>query len=675
VARLAPAPKPAAPAADGQPEEEDPYQATARADQADLTAALDAARVPADRRQALLAAHARLREALRAYVAADAEARMQEADAETPAAKVPAAHPLAGLRVPEELPAEFSDYLRGALAYHQGHFDPARQAWEGLLARPSDQRPFRSTWAAFMLGKAALAAKDPEAAVRWFERTREIAGQKGMHDSLGLAASSLGWQARAELGLGRHAAAIRHYADQERAGDPTAFNSLRVALRQALDAGPKALAAVAQDDRARPFVTALVLSRTEWAYASPEDQQAEARRWVEAVEKAGVKSPEGADHLAWLAYRAGDFDVAERWAKRAGDSPLAKWLQARLLLRAGKLDEAEKLLAEVARDLPAVEIDDGWAFVLEFESGDPVLTPLRALGEAGAVSLQRRDYNRALEQFLAGGYWRDAAYVAERVLTPEELRSYVDAHWPADLATGYDPEGYSSASPGLRAPSAETAYQLRYLLGRRLARLGRYDEARPYLPPALQPRLDTLVTSIRTGRDAGQPTAARSAALLEAACTARWNGLELLGTEADPDWFEYSAQYDLGTTLSERERRRERLEGEEEKDPGKRFAATPDEAERARRHAAQPEKRFHYRYTAADLGWEAAGLLPDGSPEKARTLAIAGAWLKDRDPDAASRFFKELVRCCGQTDLGREAVKRKWFPPVEGCGPAEEAEE
>jgi hypothetical protein len=684
VQRLAPSPRPAAPAGSAEPtEEEAPFVTTAKVDQADLAAALDAEGVPADRRQALLDAHARLREALRAHAAAELEARMNqemtEENGETPtdkAARTP--HPLAGLKVPDGLPAEFSDYLRGALAYHQGSFNEARKAWQALLARPADQRRFRSTWAAFMLGKAALAEKDPEEALRWFERTREIAGQKGMRDSLGLASSSLGWQAQAELDLDRHAAAIRHYADQQRAGEPTAFNSLRFAIRQALRANPEALAAVAKDDRARPFVTAFVLARTEWAYESPEDRVAEARRWVEAVEKAGGKSTEGADQLAWLAYRAGDFEVAERWAKRAGDrSPSAKWLRARLLLRSGKLDEAEKLLAEVGHDLPAVSIDEDEAFALEFDVGDPVLTPLRALGEAGAVSVQRRDYGRALEQFLAGGYWRDAAYVAERVLTPEELRSYVDAHWPAEIAEGYDSEAYSTASPGLRAaPAAETAYKLRHLLARRLARLGRYDEARPYLPAVLQPRLDTLAGGIHNGRDAARPAPARSAALLEAACTARWYGLQLLGTEADPDWFDYSAQYDLGSTLEERERKVEIVNEEgDPAAPGKRFAATPDEIERARRNAAKPEKRFHYRYTAADLGWEAAALLPDGSPEKARTLAVAGAWIKDRDPDAASRFFKELVRCCGQTELGREAARRKWLPPVKGCGPEEGAEE
>ena len=40
----------------------------------------------------------------------------------------------------------------------------------------------------------------------------------------------------------------------------------------------------------------------------------------------------------------------------------------------------------------------------------------------------------------------------------------------------------------------------------------------------------------------------------------------------------------------------------------------------------------------------------------------AGTWLKSRDPKAADRFYKALVRRCGTTRLGQEADRLRWFP-------------
>jgi hypothetical protein len=86
---------------------------------------------------------------------------------------------------------------------------------------------------------------------------------------------------------------------------------------------------------------------------------------------------------------------------------------------------------------------------------------------------------------------------------------------------------------------------------------------------------------------------------------------------------------------------------------------------RAAQHGVEPDARFHYRYRAADLAWQAVSLMPDGTDETARRLCVAGSWLKDRDPAAADRFYRALVRRCGQTALGRQAETLRWFPKSE----------
>ncbi len=387
------------------------------------------------------------------------------------------------LEVPPGLPGEMAEYLYGAIAYHRGALARARAAWEKLLERPAGERRHRSTWAAFMLGKANR-QQDPAAAIRWFEKTRELA-EAGFPDPLGLAAESYGWQARVELDRKRMDNALRLYFLQWKTGDPTALSSLRFTAAKALD-NPKALEGVALSDEARPIMTAYVISRwgqDEGGLLDP----APARKWLEAIRKADPKNVFDADRLAWMSYRAGDFAAAEEWLKKAPyDKPMTHWIQAKLLMRAGKLAEAGRLLGSGSRlrlpNDPGPD-HDAWA---AYEAGVPFALQPRAYGEWGTVQLALGGYTEALFSLLTGGYWTDAAYVAERVLTTEELKKYLDTDWSAALAA-HRPvdygDGWELVYGGLVSPSNErTTYKMRYLLGRRLVREERYEPRSSCLP-------------------------------------------------------------------------------------------------------------------------------------------------------------------------------------------------
>lgn len=600
-----------------------PWNDTVRADRADLEHAL--ARTPAGKRQEILEAHARLR----AVLGGDGD--------------------LTGLTVPAGLPREHALYLEGALAWHQNRNEAAVRAWETLLRLPADKRPFRSTWAAFMLGKAHLKS-DADAAVKWFQRTRELAAE-GFHDSLGLAASSLGWEARAEMDRKRHDKALVLYESQMQTGDATAFQSLKFASARALAAGPEALATVARDPRARAIIAAYLVTH------DPGSSEA----WMAALKAADVRDAAGADRIAWAAYLDGDFEAAAAWLERSEASPIARWVRARLLLRDGKVDEARQLLAGVATDLPDLGFTLDEAFWQASDNGEILAAPQRAAGEEMVIRLARKDYTGALDGFLRAGYWMDAAYVAEQVLTLDELKSYVDATWFADLAAALPPpkenEWETQLAGGYVTPPRERlARDIRYLLARRLIREGRQREAEPYLPPQHQASHQTLTSALASARDGKRPAAERARDLFRAACVTRHQGMELTGTEVEPDWALEMGSYELPSVTRQREARRENII----------LPVTPDELERVRRHRIQPWKRFHYRYRAADLAWEAAKLLPSGD-RKAEILATAGNWLEGRDPEAADRFYKELVRSCGATELGREADELRWFPEADAC--------
>jgi hypothetical protein len=641
------------------------FQQTAEADLAEVTKALFASGMPLERREPLFAQYFQVRDRLRGHAASMGAFREPGAPVRPPidgetleVVPVPA-----DLRVPAGLPGEIADYLEGAVAYHRERFPEARAAWEHLLARPVAERRLRSTWAAFMLGKLALRTGG-QGAVRRFHQTRDLAAH-GFADSLGLAAASLGWEARVQLRLGHPEAALPLYARQLRSGDALALSSIQFVCRQALKDGPKALAPIARSTEARRVFTAFLLWRhpAPWAEDNGDDgplrteppPDAGVAVWLEEIREAGVKKAAEAGRLAWAAYQGGDFEAARSWLELAPENEaMARWIRAKLLLRDGKLAEAEPLLSQAAGEVTAPRL-----FSKEYFQEEPhgrMATGPLASGEAGVVRTDLGRYPQALDAFLRGGFWLDAAYLAEQVMTADELKAYVDATWPARLATG---EEHASFVEGYETPGrGRIATPLRYLLGRRLVRLGRSREARKYLPAEQRRGLAALTGALREGRDAALPRAGRAKALFRAACLSRKEGLELLGTELGPDWLTYGSGREMlyPTPFALRK--------------GGGLQPAPDEEARQRWGTAEvvPQKRFHYKYRATDLAWEAARLLPNDSDRKAEILATAGTWLKYQDPQAADRFYKALART--RTDLGRQADKMRWIPKTAACDPA-----
>src|SRR5207249_3331623 len=99
----------------------------------------------------------------------------------------------------------------------------------------------------------------------------------------------------------------------------------------------------------------------------------------------------------------------------------------------------------------------------------------------------------------------------------------------------------------------------------------------------------------------------------------RRKGLELVGTELEPDWQIHAGDFEGAVTVANRMSLQ----------VSNVLATTTEEIERASRHTADPETRFHYRYRAAALAWEAAKLMPNNSDETARVLCVGGSWIKD----------------------------------------------
>src|SRR5690606_6101871 len=113
---------------------------------------------------------------------------------------------------------------------------------------------------------------------------------------------------------------------------------------------------------------------------------------------------------------------------------LAWWLRAKLALRDGDKVAAAAAYAKAAQAFPQTE---SWGDRRTPEFDYETLQPkCRVEGESAILALQRGDYLQAFDQLYHSGdiYWLDAATVAERVLTVDELKQYVDTKVPVPKA-------------------------------------------------------------------------------------------------------------------------------------------------------------------------------------------------------------------------------------------------
>jgi len=624
-----------------------PADQAAEAELRDLAEALKKADAPAPDAARICASHRAEREKLKTYLdgmEASEASRPMEWDEKTtnyargkPAVPPPEFPKIASTR---GLPDEFADYFEGAVAWDNSALtnkESAREAWREVLLLPAPERHFKSTWAAFMLGKS-LQKTDAARAIAYFKRVRDLCGH-GFADSLGLAAASIGLEAQTELQQGRIAEAMALYLEQFATGDPSAYESLRLTASAAVNKNDAAgLAALAANQKVQHVITAYLISRNR-SGNSPEEGDAP-KRWLTAVEASGAQDVAAAEEFALAAYQAGDWQAAQRWIDRAPGRPANQWLQAKLLLRAGKVDQAAVCLTKVtalfpiqppATNAPTQFKDD---LTVEGFNDHAFLEPIPAseqiLGELGVVHLARREYVEALDALWRSGFGEDAGYVANRVLTVDELKEYVDRNWPPGTGEG-----------------------LRELLAQRLARLHHGGEARLYYPEALQPEADGLAQALAKGADTSLPAADRAAALFAAAKITEDKGAELLGDDFGGGEY-WGTNIESGTLFA--------------RTNATVLRPTEDELRRASQSAPDPDVRYFYRFQAAALAWQAALLMPDNSDETARVLCEAGSWIKYLNPQKADVFYKALVRRCRRTALGAEADRKRWFPILDEAG-------
>jgi hypothetical protein len=410
---------------------------------------------------------------------------------------------------------------------------------------------------------------------------------------------------------------------------------------------------------------------------------------VEAIQQRGIDHVAGADRLAALAYRVGRYDFASALVARE-HSALASWVTAKLALRRGDTAAALQAYAQASKGFPVSD-----------SSVEPAGAQL-IKGEQAVLTLSRGQYVEALGYLFdaasrrdnAGGYddsvsdvayGSDMAYIAERVLTTDELKHFVDSRVPASaLPPTPSPDAGADAYYALHQTTADT---LRYLLARRLVRDGRIDEALPYFPADDDPRYSTfsweggqttrkqlqlrkLARDYAAALDEAQHAwtrTNRARGWFDAATLAKQSGMELMGYEQGPDFHDIDGAFAGGSgrsgVISARVDRAS--------DAGAASAAavpdtpaaraqvdlagpfvTADEKHRYAASESKPLTRFHYREIAADYIVKAADGLPPRSQAFAAVLCRGTDWMHNDDPARARGFYQRYVKEGAYVDFG-----------------------
>jgi tetratricopeptide (TPR) repeat protein len=587
----------------------------------------------------------------------------------------------AAIEAGDGLPPAVLAYVAGAIEFHAERYDEALAYFLAIDRLPPEQRKLRIVAATYMQGRVHQWQGNAEAARAAFQATRSEA--QNAPDPMGLGIASLGEEARVRLveaGLLQGwsmpteadpkkaaaliADAVRLYAEQAANGSKIAVLSLREVATMLL----------AQDTLLRQAIADPLVRRLVVAYAvgREEDNAGSA----ELVTDAMLRLPEmpagdDLDQLAAVAYQAGRYDVAAKLVEKT-ERPLGLWVRAKLALRRD--------------DRPAAVRDWMAALTKAGKTGEG--TPLdpdsvvRLRGETAVMRFSQGDYVDSLRLLfpVASTYWGDVAYVAERVSTVDELKTFVDELPANAVAVSREGDSWSMVKNPTEA--------LRRVLARRLMREGRQAEAMAYFAKTIESQepgdkpadvaearaYQAALEQSKGGQWSGMwTTVSRAEALFGAAETARKRGMELMGTEGPPDVSAVGGSFSGGVGQNQM--------------PDKSSLLGPDEAKRFAASAPKPDVRFHYRVTATDHALAAADLLPRGSQAYAATLCWATRFAFDSsDEKRADEIYKRYVRTgarqawatrfgrvCPQPDF---AAARDYWPkrivawPVEMLGKA-----
>jgi tetratricopeptide (TPR) repeat protein len=615
--------------------------------------------------------------ALGAYQAAQAEARAARGEPPATTADVPKAYALyeqslatdreSAIRLMDELlalPAAERKPLAAIAKYRRARLTMSLEDWNALSDEAAKQRlaAIRADLTS-VAGHAREGSLDPanisENTTYWLAHTRSMI---------------LPSERLIRMGEADFAGALDTYLRMPRRGHANAVNSsLWLAEKLCREGRFETLVG---DPDLRMLITLFFLKRRyeiDIDNMEPEERRARGLEWLDALAAGGIDSSFAPAHVAMLQYSL------DRWVDCAATArllppsdPLRRLLLSRCNLRLrGDLAVSRRLLASAESvDLTKKSADDTIRLAVNdstlecvIDLRDPREIHDRVQGELGMVALAEGDFIEALRLFEESRHLSESFYVGECLLELEALKAYVDGRPLVRRDPKVDRSYYH-----------EPLMNLRELVGSRLMRAGRLEEALEYVNPDLRARATSYVLLRRA--------AARTDLTDRARADAHWRSALLIGEIGEtilhaPFGLSWSSGtgWHVGYGHSPRLRLGQAIEGETLPTMNL-IGAGPEERRRLgdwkARHIEAPElSERDARYASFRHAMEAVRLLPDNDPAGAEILQYAGNLLKYRDPKAAVPAYRLLISRFPLTTHGKHALRAHWFSAVRSEPPAD----
>jgi tetratricopeptide (TPR) repeat protein len=615
--------------------------------------------------------------ALGAYQAAQAEARAARGEPPATTADVPKAYALyeqslatdreSAIRLMDELlalPAAERKPLAAIAKYRRARLTMSLEDWHALSDEAAKQRlaAIRADLTS-VAGHAREGSLDPanisENTTYWLAHTRSMI---------------LPSERLIRMGEADFAGALDTYLRMPRRGHANAVNSsLWLAEKLCREGRFETLVG---DPDLRMLITLFFLKRRyeiDIDNMEPEERRARGLEWLDALAAGGIDSSFAPAHVAMLQYSL------DRWVDCAATArllppsdPLRRLLLSRCNLRLrGDLAVSRRLLASAESvDLTKKSADDTIRLAVNdstlecvIDLRDPREIHDRVQGELGMVALAEGDFIEALRLFEESRHLSESFYVGECLLELEALKAYVDGRPLVRRDPKVDRSYYN-----------EPLMNLRELVGSRLMRAGRMEEALEYVNPDLRARATSYVLLRRA--------AARTDLTDRARADAHWRSALLIGEIGEtilhaPFGLSWSSGtgWHVGYGYSPRLRLGQASEGETLPTMNL-IGAGPEERRRLgdwkARHIEAPElSERDARYASFRHAMEAVRLLPDNDPAGAEILQYAGNLLKYRDPKAAVPAYRLLISRFPLTTHGKHALRAHWFSAVRSEPPAD----
>jgi len=585
--------------------------------------------------------------------------------------------------------------LSGRKKYNEEDYAGAVDIWKELLYSSQYKDEDDTISVLYSIGYVdAVFLQEYDEAINYLEKVRKMpkinAYDFGTIYSGDLYCASLGWQAYAEYKKGDYISSMKHYMTLN---DTI---SLSHVCKKALDSGDDVIIGILNDSLLKKVLIAWAVSRREdfWGnyvghtddihsyYDDTRNLLVNLFNTIETIDD--IRFFDVADKLAWAFYNKGDLQSAQKWVDASSkDSEIALWVQAKLFIHYGDISDAVDILKELVNQYEENREGNNYFFNINRDEARQ-----RIYAEIAFLLMGIGNFEEAMDYSIKSRYWKDIAYIAEKVLTLGELESYINRCEKSDMV-------YNN---------------LKYLAARRFARDGQWQKAIQCMPDkrekgyyyddenedmliSIRLKMEEFYKILQNAQNTGLSNSERAKNYYDAAEIMREYGMEMTGTELEPDWLFNEGDYYWSSSIEHRfsildnvkvdsqiyawgpddkyireqinEIKQKRNEIEMSRDF---FTGTIEEENRALESLPRINKRFQYRYEAAELMEKCAELLPDNDLLKAKALYMAGMYLKLRDVKSADKYYKQLVKTCSETKIGKVAKQVKWFPKPETIG-------